>query len=284
LEGLFQHVSGKLRWYFGMQASSESRLMTKQTKITIETDSLLIVRGGNSARAWCPLCQADTELIELDNVGVISNLDRAAVEKWLNSEELHRSQTDAGAPLVCLNSLVARVQDTKTRQPRLPWWRHTLKEIIMKRITIAQAFAIAAITVLALGLAPTANAKGCSNASLKGTFAEQDNGFIPNPPPANPSLFAGVNLDTFDGKGTITATGFGTVDGNGGPQTEIGTYTVNPDCTGTYEVLISPGGFTAHAFFVIADDGNELHIIVTDPGNVITCIARKQSPAAQLEE
>jgi len=125
----------------------------------------------------------------------------------------------------------------------------------MKRITIAQAFTIAAITVLAVGLAPTANAKGCSNATLKGTFAEKDTGFIMNTPPAPASLFAGVNLDTFDGKGTITAAGFATVDGNGGPQTENGTYAVNPDCTGTYEVTISPGGFTTHASFVIDDDG-----------------------------
>src|SRR3974390_2203877 len=151
----------------------------------------------------------------------------------------------------------------------------------MKRITIGKTFTIAAITVLALGLAPTANAKGCSNATLKGTFAEKDTGFIMNPPPAAASLFAGVNLDTFDGKGTITATGFGTVDGNGGPQTEIGTYTVNPDCTGTYEVLISPGGFTAHAYFVIADGGNELQIVVTDPGTVVTCIAHKQFPVGR---
>ena len=149
----------------------------------------------------------------------------------------------------------------------------------MKRITIAQAFTIAAITLLALGLAPTANAKGCSNATLKGTFAEKDTGFIPNPPPANPSLFAGVNLDTFDGKGTITAIGFATVDGNGAPQTEIGTYTVNPDCTGTYEVQISPGGFTAHAFFVIDDGGNEIQALCTDPGVVLHHIFRRQFPA-----
>jgi len=150
----------------------------------------------------------------------------------------------------------------------------------MKRSTIAKAFTIAAVTALALGITPKANAyhKACSNATLKGTFAEKDAGFIANTPPAPPSLFAGVNLDTFDGKGTITATGFATVDGSGGPQTETGTYTVNPDCTGTYEVTISPGGFTAHASFVIDDDGNELQIIVTDPGNVITCIARKQFP------
>jgi hypothetical protein len=154
------------------------------------------------------------------------------------------------------------------------------KEMTMKRSTIAKAFTIAAVTALALGIAPTANAhdQGCSKATLKGTFAEKDTGFIPNPPPAPASLFAGVNRDTFDGKGTITATGISSLDGTVTPQTETGTYTVNPDCTGTYEVLISPGGFTAHAFFVIDDGGNELQIIVTDPGNVITCIARKQFP------
>lgn len=156
----------------------------------------------------------------------------------------------------------------------------------MKRSTMPKAFTIAAIAAIALGIAPTANAhdKGCSNATLKGTFAEKDTGFVINPPPTPASLFAGVNLDTFDGKGTITATGFATLDGNGGPQTETGTYTVNPDCTGTYEVTISPGGFTAHASFVIDDGGKELQIIVTDAGNVITCIARKQFPASDPEE
>jgi hypothetical protein len=89
--------------------------MAKQTKITIETDSLLILRGRSSARTWCPLCRADVEMIALDNVGVISNLDRSAVEKWLNSRELHRSQAADGSALVCLNSLLARVQSTKIR-------------------------------------------------------------------------------------------------------------------------------------------------------------------------
>jgi hypothetical protein len=148
----------------------------------------------------------------------------------------------------------------------------------MNRTNIAKSFIMAAIAALALGTAPTANAydQGCSNATLKGTFAEKDNGYIVNTPPTPNSVFAGVNLDTFDGKGTITAAGFATVDGSGGRQKEAGTYTVKPDCTGTYEVTISPGNFKAHASFVIDDDGNELQIIVTDPGNVITCIARKQ--------
>ena len=35
--------------------------MAKQTKITIETDSLLILRGRSSVRAWCPRCAAEVE-------------------------------------------------------------------------------------------------------------------------------------------------------------------------------------------------------------------------------
>lgn len=84
--------------------------MTKQTKITIETESLLILQGRNSSRAWCPRCAAEVEMIALENTGVISNLDRRAIEEWLNSGELHRTQTPDGSELICLNSLLARVQ------------------------------------------------------------------------------------------------------------------------------------------------------------------------------
>lgn len=87
--------------------------MAKQTKITIETDSLLIMHVRNSKRAWCSQCAAETEMIALENVGVISNLDRSAVEEWLNSGELHRSKLANGSTLICLNSLLARVQNTK---------------------------------------------------------------------------------------------------------------------------------------------------------------------------
>ena len=89
--------------------------MAKQTKITIETDSLLILRGGNSTRAWCPRCGAEVEMIALENTGVVSNLDPSRVEEWLNSEELHRSDASGGFTLVCLNSLLARVQNTNMR-------------------------------------------------------------------------------------------------------------------------------------------------------------------------
>jgi hypothetical protein len=88
--------------------------MAKQTKITIKTDSLLLLRGGSSTRAHCPLCNGESEMIAIDSAGVISNLERPALEEWLNSGELHQSQSADGSTLICLNSLLARVWKTKT--------------------------------------------------------------------------------------------------------------------------------------------------------------------------
>lgn len=82
------------------------------------------------------------------------------------------------------------------------------KELIMKRNTIAKTFAIAAVTALALGVAPTAKAennKGCTNATLRGTFAHRATGFITAPPDMAGPL-AGVGTDTFDGNGGFAGT------------------------------------------------------------------------------
>jgi hypothetical protein len=88
--------------------------MAKHTKITIETESLLVLRGRNTRRAWCPTCSVEGEVIALEEVGLISNLERSALEEWLNSRNLHRSQAADGSTLICLNSLLTRLQKTKT--------------------------------------------------------------------------------------------------------------------------------------------------------------------------
>jgi len=91
--------------------------MAKPTKITVETDSLMIVRGRNSIRAWCPLCGAEAEMVAIESVGVISNLERPAVDEWLNSGTLHRSQSADGSEQICLNSLLASVLSTRIDHP-----------------------------------------------------------------------------------------------------------------------------------------------------------------------
>jgi hypothetical protein len=88
--------------------------MAKRTKITIETDSLLILRGRSLERAWCPWCGSEVEMIPLDHVGVISNLSSREVEAWIHSEDLHHLKATDGSPLICLNSMLKRVHKAKS--------------------------------------------------------------------------------------------------------------------------------------------------------------------------
>lgn len=143
----------------------------------------------------------------------------------------------------------------------------------MKLSNTAKAMTIVAVFAFALGAGPVAKAAdlGCSTATLRGTYSDQDTGTIVDVGP-----FAGVNVDTFDGKGNIAISGMSSLNGSVSAGVEAGTYQVNPDCTGTYTV--SGGGITIDAFFVMDHDGNELQIVITDPGNVINCVARKQFP------
>ena len=86
--------------------------MAKQTTITIETRFLLVLRSRSTTQAWCPVCAAEAEMIPLQDTRIGSNLDRVAFEQWLNSGELHRVEARDGSSLICLNSLLARVQNT----------------------------------------------------------------------------------------------------------------------------------------------------------------------------
>ena len=139
----------------------------------------------------------------------------------------------------------------------------------MKRNNTAKALTVGAAMVLALGIAPAVKAadKGCTNASLKGTFSHMGTGFITGVRP-----LAGVGTDTFDGNGGITGTASLSINGNIVSVTETGTYEVNPDCTGTYKIPLTT------LVFVIDDGGNEVKAVCTDPGVVITNIFRRQFP------
>jgi hypothetical protein len=87
--------------------------MAKRTTITVETDSLLVLRGRMLLRAWCPECGAEGEMIPLNEVGVISNLTPPEVEAWIQSEDLHHTMAADGHPLICLNSMLKRVHKAK---------------------------------------------------------------------------------------------------------------------------------------------------------------------------
>jgi hypothetical protein len=112
---------------------------------------------------------------------------------------------------------------------------------------------------------------------LKGTFAYSSTGSIASPPEiAGP--FVEVGTQTFDGRGGTTATAMLSQNGNLLPITVTGTYTVNPDCTGTMTLQVAPIGVTVHVYIVIDNSDTEFQAIETDAGLVITRIGRRQYP------
>jgi hypothetical protein len=155
----------------------------------------------------------------------------------------------------------------------------------MKRSTIARTFTIAAVSALVLGSTPAANAadKGCSIASLQGTFAYTGTGFIVTPA-AFAGPFAEVGTQTFDGNGATTTTFTASQNGNMFQVTFTGTYTVKSDRTGTFTLSNPDLGLTVTLFFVIDDNLNEFQAVETLPGAVVTRIARKQFPNGDSRE
>ena len=61
-------------------------------------------------------------------------------------------------------------------------------------------------------------------------------------------------------------------------MTWVGTYVVNPDCTGSMALFVSPLNATVNLDFVIDDNGAELRAIATGnvTGNTETRVYRKQ--------
>ena len=151
----------------------------------------------------------------------------------------------------------------------------------MKRCTIAKTFT--AIAAFALAMAPSMKAedKGCTNATLRGTYAYTSTGSAVAPPQiAGPA--AEVGTQTFNGGGSTTVNATLSSNGNFVQFNNItGTYTVNSDCTGTFALQLAPN-FTLHVFFVIDSGGDGFQAIETEPGLVITRIGRRMFPGRNI--
>jgi hypothetical protein len=123
----------------------------------------------------------------------------------------------------------------------------------------------------------TAHASSCSNRTIKGTYAFTIHGqiFLAG---GSALLIDGLAKTTFDGNGNITQLDAVAINGNVPPgwRPSTGTYSVNPDCTGTFTV--SNGDQPPiHAQMIVAQSGNTIHAMVIDPGFATTSDAERVS-------
>lgn len=160
-----------------------------------------------------------------------------------------------------------------------------------------------AIAACALFIGPIAFAQrndhdGCTNATLTGDYGFRITGTVLTTPPQDRE---GVAMTRFDGKGGLTQVDFVIV--NGVAQTaptdpvtgfhidEMGTYTVNSDCTGSAVIHfpVPPGGTSGaeiDLMFVLSNGGQTIHTIVTSliPPNSTTPVpASIHSDAEKLQ-
>ena len=132
-------------------------------------------------------------------------------------------------------------------------------------------FAIAFVSLLVLGLVSRVQARACSNASIKGTYGFSCEGTLVGVGP-----IAAIGVFTADGKGHGSEVETVSVNGEiSRGVVRMDTYTVEADCTGTFEST-GPDRSVIHNDFVIDDNKKEMRLIATEPGWAAFCIFRKQ--------
>jgi hypothetical protein len=145
----------------------------------------------------------------------------------------------------------------------------------------------AGLVALAAFASSSASAAVCTNKMLSGAygFTVQGTklagmGFV--------GQQVGVAMATFQGNGNFTQIDSVTIGGNAVSDfthtPANGSYTVNPDCTGSFTLTFTDGRPPVTADFVIVDNGNEIDTVVTSAGGAQGILAtgsvgKKRFPA-----
>jgi hypothetical protein len=112
----------------------------------------------------------------------------------------------------------------------------------------------------------------CTNGTVNGSYAYQASGFVIQPIPQAqiPAGPFAVNSLLMLSNGSFTFKGTQSFNGNLVPAVGTGTYSINDDCTGTGQ----DNNGTPYNF-VVADDGNEIRILLAVPGTVVSGVAKR---------
>jgi hypothetical protein len=123
----------------------------------------------------------------------------------------------------------------------------------MSRNIMAKSFVVTAFAMAIVSMMPSAYAQHCSFAGAVGNYGFSDSGTIVGVGPR-----AAVGLLSFNAAGQIKGQVTASLNGGISQTTLSGTYTVNPDCTGTttFTELDQNGNPVLTATVAIAWDDN----------------------------
>jgi len=81
-------------------------MAVKTTRITVERDTIVVVRNAKADRGWCELCGAEVEVISLESDGLAAVLRANETERWIEAVKLHVLREPGRPSRVCLGSLL----------------------------------------------------------------------------------------------------------------------------------------------------------------------------------
>ena len=149
------------------------------------------------------------------------------------------------------------------------------------KISLPACRLMALCGLLALGSAAQAQPPrvSCSTRTLQGDYGFTIEGQILAGPFAGP--VRGIAMTHFDGQGRLSQVDH-VVGAAGPPPIEwtpsSGTYTVNPDCTGTAQ-FVFPDGRVDHLRLVVVKSGAEVRTVVSAVGFSVTSVGvRRDGP------
>jgi hypothetical protein len=104
--------------------------MAKLITITIETNSVMVLRARSAGRLWCPRCSTEGEVLRFGSRSQHFGGAFAALQALIDAGNVHQQQAPDGSTLICLNSLMAFIHDrTQSRGHALRAIDTTVEEI-----------------------------------------------------------------------------------------------------------------------------------------------------------
>lgn len=76
-----------------------------RTRITVETERLLIISRHEGAMVWCAACNRRVRMISVDEATTLTRLSSRTIYRWVETEKLHFTETADGLLRICATSL-----------------------------------------------------------------------------------------------------------------------------------------------------------------------------------
>ena len=77
------------------------------TKITVESERVVISHRRHAALAWCAACRAQTRRLRPEEAAAIAAVTPRTIYRWVEAGKLHFTESPDGGLLICLDSLTS---------------------------------------------------------------------------------------------------------------------------------------------------------------------------------